>query len=165
MVDQLVAQALHLHRAALGKVQDGLLALGAAKQAAAAAMVGLALLAHRRTAAHRALRRHGEQHGIRQALLGQHGHHLGNHVTGAAHHHGVAHAHVLAPGLVLVVQGGIGDRHAAHKHRRQLGHRRELAGAAHLHLDRLHRGEHLLRRKFVGYGPARLARDKAHALL
>jgi hypothetical protein len=43
---------------------------------------------------------------------------------------------------------------------RQLGHRRELAGAAHLHVDAEHGGELLLRRVLVRHGPARLARDE-----
>jgi hypothetical protein len=61
----------------------------------------------------------------------------------------------------LVVQRGVGDGHAADEHRRQLGHRRELAGAAHLHVDGLDRGQLLLGRVLVRHGPARLARDEA----
>jgi hypothetical protein len=95
------------------------------------------------------------------APLGQHRHHLGDHVARAAHDDRVAHAHVLAAGFVFVVQGGVGHGHAAHEHRRQLGHRGELAGAAHLHVDVQHGGELLLRRVLVRHGPARLAGDKA----
>ena len=53
LVDQLVAQALDLDRPALREMQDRLLALRGAEQAAGAAVVGLALLAHRLRAAHR----------------------------------------------------------------------------------------------------------------
>ncbi len=60
LVDQLLAQALDVHRAALGEVQQGLLALGGAEQAAGAAVVGFALLAHGLAAADRAVRGHGE---------------------------------------------------------------------------------------------------------
>jgi hypothetical protein len=63
------------------------------------------------------------------------------------------------------VQGGVGHGDAAHEHRRQLGHRRELAGAAHLYIDGEHSGELLLRRVLVRHGPARLARDKAELAL
>ena len=48
LVHQLFAQAFDLNRAALGEMQYRLLALGAAKQAAGAAVVGLALFAHGR---------------------------------------------------------------------------------------------------------------------
>jgi hypothetical protein len=92
-------------------------------------------------------------------------HHLGNHVAGTPHHHGVADAHVLAPRLRLVVQRGIGHRHAADEDRRQARHRRDRPGAADLHLDRLHRGQCLFRRILVRHRPARLARDEAEALL
>jgi len=63
------------------------------------------------------------------------------------------------------VQRGVGHGDAADKHRRQFRNRCELAGAAHLHLDSLHRGQHLLRRILVRHRPARLARDEAQALL
>ncbi len=62
-------------------------------------------------------------------------HHLGNHIACAAHDHLVAHAHAFFADLEQVVQRGIGYRDAAHKHRRQARHGRELAGAAHLDVD------------------------------
>ena len=55
LIDQLVAQAFDVHRPAAGEMQHRLLALRRAEQAAAAAPVGLAFLAHDRAAAHRAL--------------------------------------------------------------------------------------------------------------
>ena len=48
-----------------------------------------------------------------------HADHLGDHVAGTAHDHGVADAHVLARDLVEVVQRGIGDGDAADEHRRE----------------------------------------------
>jgi hypothetical protein len=157
-----------VHGAAAGKVQQGLLALGRAEQAAGAAPVHLALFAHDGAAADRALAAaHVEVEGLSsvgRALLRHHAHHLGDHIARAAHDHGVAHAHILAAVLVLVVQRGVGDG-AADEHRLQLGHRRELAGAADLHVDGQQARHLLLRRVLVGHGPARLAGDEAQALL
>ena len=55
---------------------------------------------------------------------------LGDHVAGAAHHHRVADHHAAARDLVLVVQGGLPDRHAADPHRLQHRERGGPAGAA-----------------------------------
>ena len=63
------------------------------------------------------------------------------------------------------MQGGVGHGHTAHKHRREFGHGCEFAGAPHLHVNGQHAGELLLRRVFVRHRPARLAADKAQALL
>ena len=103
LIHQLVAQAFHLHRATLGKVQDGLLALGAAKQATGTAVVSFIFFAHRSTAADRAFAGHGEHRCIGHALVDEHRHHFGNHITGTAHNDRVTHAHVLAAGFVFVV--------------------------------------------------------------
>jgi hypothetical protein len=91
--------------------------------------------------------------------------HLGDHVAGPAHHHPVADAHVLAVDLALVVQRGVGDRHAADEHRLEARHRRDRPGAADLHVDAEQAGRHLLGRVLVGHRPARLAGDKAELLL
>jgi hypothetical protein len=78
LVDQLLAQALDVHGAALGEMQDRLLALGAAEQAAGAAVVGLALLAHGGAAAHRAAGAgHGELLGVGLARFSGPRHHFG----------------------------------------------------------------------------------------
>ena len=146
-------------------MQDSFFALRAAKQPARAAVVGLTLFTHSSRATHRTLARHGEWLGITVALVHHHAHHFGNHIAGTAYHHGVAQAHILATGFILVVQRGIGHRDAAHKHGRQLGHRGEFAGAAHLHIDAQHRGQLLLGRVFVRHGPARLTADKAELAL
>ncbi len=165
LVDQLVAEPFHLHRATLGEMQNGLLALRAAKQAARAAGVCLTRFAHRRAATNRTAVGHREHLRTNRTLVCQHPHHLGDHIAGPAHDHRVAHPHVLAPGLVFVVQRRIRHGDAADKNRRQLGHRRQLAGAPHLHVDIEHRGQLLLRRVLVRNGPTRLAGHKTHLAL
>ena len=61
------------------------------------------------------------------------------------------------------MQRGVGHRDATHKHRRQLGYGRELAGSPHLHVDGLHGGQFFLCGVFVGHSPARLARYKTQS--
>jgi hypothetical protein len=165
LVDQLLAQALDFHRPALRKMQYGLFALSATEQATGTTVVRLALLAHGLRAANRAQPRHGERLRVCQALVEQHRHNLRNHVTRTPHDDGIAHAHILAPRLIFIVQGRVGHRHAANEHRRQLGHRGQLAGAPDLHVDSENRRDLLLRRVFVRHGPTRLAADEAQALL
>ena len=63
------------------------------------------------------------------------------------------------------MQRSVGHGNTAHKHGRQLGHRGEFAGAAHLHIDAQHRGQLLLRRVFVRYSPPRLTAHKAELAL
>ncbi len=144
-------------------MQYGLLALGTAKEATGATVIRLTLFTHGSRAAHWADARHGELGSALRPLVQHHRYHFRNHIPRTAHHHGVTDAHVFAPGLVLVVQGGIGYRHAPYKHRRQLGHGGQLAGAPHLHVNVQHGGELLLRGVFMGDSPTRLARDKAQA--
>ena len=67
--------------------------------------------------------------------------------------------------ISTVVQGRIADRRAADEHRLELGHRRQLAGAADLHVDAFEHRRLLLRRVLVRHGPARLARLEAESLL
>ena len=90
---------------------------------------------------------------------------LGDHVARAAHDHGVADVHVLAPHLVLVVQRRVGDGDAADEHRRESRDRRDRAGAPDLDVDAEHFGRHLLGGKLVRDRPARLARDEAELAL
>ena len=166
LVYQLVAQALNVHGAAGGKVQDGFLALRRAEQAARAAVVGLALFTHHLAAANGALARHAEVLDVGRARAGSHhAHHFGNHIACAPHDHLVAHAHAFFANLKQVVQRGIGHRDATHKHRRQARHGRELAGAAHLDVDAFDLGRHLLRGVLVRHGPARLAGLEAQVAL
>jgi hypothetical protein len=99
--------------------------------------------------------------GVSQCGRQHHTDDLGDHVACSAHDHGVAYPHVFAAGFVFVVQGGVSDCHAADEHGSQFGHWRELAGAAHLHVNGQHLGHLLLRGVFVRHGPARLTGDKA----
>ena len=63
------------------------------------------------------------------------------------------------------MQRGVAHRGAAHEHRLQLGHRRELAGAADLDVDAVQARGLLLGRELVRHGPARLAALEAQAAL
>ena len=102
---------------------------------------------------------------MHRPLRQHHADHFRNHIAGAAHHHGVAHAHVLALHFVFVVQRGVGDGDAANKHRAQPRHRGQRASAAHLHVDGFHHGQRFLRRVFVRHRPARLAGAKTQLAL
>ena len=147
-------------------MQDGLLALRGAEQATAATVVHLGLLTHHCAATDGALAGHAEVGYIGHAWpVGHHRDDLGDHVASAAHDRLVTYPHAFAPQLEQVVQRGVGDRHPAHKHRRQPRHGGEFAGAPHLHVDTQHGGDLLLRGVFVGHGPARLTRDEAKLVL
>ncbi len=160
----LVAHALDVQRAAARPMQQPLERLRRAVDGDAA-VSRLSLLAHHGAAAARALMRHLPHQGIVGAQ-GQHrAHYLGYHVAGLAHHHRVAHAHVLAMHLVHVVQRGAGHGRACHGHRLHLGHRGQRAGAAHLHGYVAQDGGLLLRRELERDGPSRRAGREAHALL
>ncbi len=165
-VDVAVAQAFDVHHAPAREVANRFLALGGAGQAAGAACYRLAFLAHHVRAAYRTP---GWQHVLRRfrrrTAFQHHAQHLGNHVAGAAHDHGVAHAHVLAPHFVFVVQRGVGDGDAADRYRHQARHRGDGAGTAHLHLDRLHRGQCFFGGEFMGQREARRTRDETERAL
>src|SRR3546814_3778489 len=87
--------------------------------------------------------------------------HLGNDVAGALNDDVVALADVLARDLVLVVQGGARDHHAADGDRLQVGDRRQRAGAPDLDGDLLPDGLRLPGRELVCDGPARGAADRS----
>jgi hypothetical protein len=174
LLHQLVAKAFNFDGAALRKVKNGLLSLRTAEQATGASGVHLALFAGSQAAANRAVRGggvDGATFGPRAAVgggavgAGHHTHHLGNHVARASDDDGVAHTHVFAASLVLVVQRGVGHGHATHEYRGQFGHRGEFAGAAYLYVDGQDGGQLLLRRVFVGHGPTRLTRHEAERAL
>ena len=165
LVDELVAQALDVERAAAREVQQRLLALRRAERArrcsARPPRPGRRTIADPHS---------GQRVGIANALRvraaacsSSDAHDLGNHVAGAADDHRVADVHVLAPDLVLVVQRRVGDGHAADEHRLQPRDRRDRAGAPDLDVDAEELGRHLLGRKLVRDRPARLARDETRA--
>ena len=90
---------------------------------------------------------------------------LGNHVAGPLDDDQIADPHILADDLVLVVQGGAADHHAADRHRLQLRDRSHGARPADLDRDRLQPRLRLLRRELVSDGPARSAADESKPLL
>ena len=115
-----------------------------------------------------ALPQTGQRSGIAERLLPSAGRLSGNgmedlrdHVARALQQHRVADPHILAGDLVLVVQRGAGDQHAAHVHGGEPGHRRQRAGAADLDQDVLQHGGGLLGRELPGGRPARRATDEA----
>src|SRR5690606_29537499 len=153
LADPLLAQALDVQRAAAGEVLDAAGRPGRAGDVHAAG-VGLALRPDQRLAAHRAVLWEPP----RLALgipVGEHGaEDLGDDVAGPADDDGVARAHVLGPDLVLVVEGGLPHRDAAHEDGLEHGVGRGPTGAAHRHLDVEQLGGALLGRELVGDGPA-----------
>ena len=147
-------------------MQQRLLALRRADEAAGAARDRLVGQAHHCRAALRALRRHRRTRGAPgRPRLGDRAHDLRDHVARAAHDDGVADAHVLAPHLVLVVQRGVGHGDAADEHRLQPRDRRDRAGAADLDVDADDLGRRLLGRELVRDREARRARDEAERAL
>src|SRR5215468_4340635 len=101
----------------------------------------------------------------RRALLQHDTHHLGDHIPGAAHYHGVADPHVLAMHLVDVVERHAAHRHTADEYRLEACHGCQCASATDLEADVLHDGERFIRRELVRNRPARGARDKPEPLL
>ncbi len=109
------------------------------------------------------LRQLGQAVGNRQARRrrlgpvgtgGQHrADHLGDHVAGLAHHHGVPRPDVFGLDLVLVVEGGHRHRRTANEHRLEHGEGGGLAGAPYGHRDVPEQGGALLGGKLVGDGP------------
>ena len=164
-LDLLLAEPLDVHRVARHEMAEPLDLLRRADQAAGAAAHDLALLAHRMAAADRADGREFERLRVRRPLLQHHRDDLRDDVARALHDHGVADADVLARDLVLVVQRGVGDHHAAHGDGLELGDRRQRTGAADLDVDLAQHGRRLLGGEFVGDGPARRARLETEATL
>ena len=146
----------------LGPVHEPLHALRRAVDVDAV-VVRLALDAHERLAALRALLRELPAAACRGGRLASTGpDDLGDHVAGAAHDHGVAGPHVLARDVVLVVQRRHADVGAADEHRLEHRERRRAAGAADAHHDVAQDRGLLLGRELVGDRPARRARREAH---
>ena len=79
---------------------------------------------------------------------------LGNHVAGAFHEYRVAHPHIEALDLVLVVERGVLHDDAADRDRLEHRHRREHPGAPDVAPDVANHGRFLARRKLVGDRPA-----------
>src|SRR5690606_3682503 len=154
--DQLLAQAADVHGGPRRIVQDAGLDLGGAG-GVLANPGGLAGLAEDGATARRAFGGELEFDLVSGAGVLDDGDDLGDDVAGAADDDAVADAHVLAPKLVLVVQGGAGNDHAADVDGLQDGDGGEDAGAADVDLDVSDDGDLLLRRELAGDGPARAA--------
>ena len=136
LLDELVAHAFDVERAPAREMQQCLLALRRADEAAFAARDGLAFEAHDRRAALGTRLRQVPGTRARGPPLGQRAHDLRDHVAGAAHDDRVADPQVAPADLVLVVQRDVGDRRAADEHGFESRDRRDRAGAADLHVDR-----------------------------
>ncbi len=89
------------------------------------------------------------------APLGDGFHHLWDHLAGPADDDPIPDADVLAPDLVLVVEGGPGDGGSGDLHRLEDGYRGQSPGPSHLDHDVQDAGGGLLGGEFVGDGPPR----------
>ena len=78
--------------------------------------------------------------------------------------HDVADPHVLALDFVGIVQAGSLDDRAGQLDRRQIGHRRDCAGLAHLHADVEQPGRGFVLLELVGDQPARALAGRAQPL-
>ena len=170
-LDQPLAKAVDVHRAAAGEVEQRLHALRGTVQAAGTTGHDLPLLALDRAAADRAVRRHREGRmqrrpvGCKRAFGFDHAHHFRDHVSGAPHDDGVAQADVQPRHLVGVVQRRLGDGHPAHVHRLHHDAGGCRAGATDGDVQRQHAGARFLRGELVRDRPTRCPRDEAHCPL
>ena len=164
LVDDLLAQPLDVHRAPRREVQQRLLALRLAVEAAGAARGRLAL-----ARARRASRRPGIPAASRSARCGPllaHPDHLGNHVAGAAHDHRVAHpARPCARSSSSLCRVALVTVTPPTKTGFNLATGVRDAGSSYLDLNLKNFGCLLLRGILAGDRPARLARDVSQAAL
>ena len=152
LIDQRLPQAVDIHGAPPGEVQQRLLELGRTRRVDAA--VGdLAFGAKNFAAAHRAFLGDAEFAPVGRTL--HHFDHLRDHLAGALDEHRVADLDAQALDLVHVVERCVAHRDPAHVHRFEVRHGSERAGAADLDADVLHHGRGLARRILEGDGPAR----------
>ena len=164
-LDMLGPQPLDIEGVAGDEVLQPFDGLRRADQAAGAAPGDLSLLAHGAAAAFRAGLGQDEAAAAGGAFLGSHRDHLGNHVAGPLHHHGIAGTDVLAGDLVLVVKGGARHHDTADGDRFEPRHRGQRARAAHLNGDLAHHRPRPLGGELVGDRPARRAADETEPLL
>ena len=159
-VDELVAQAVHVHAATAHPVDEALLELRGAIEGHAAVR-HLVTLVHHGTAAGGASLGHIPLDRVGGALVQHRTNDLRDHVAGLVDDDGIAHAHILAADLVEVVQSCAGDGGTGHRDGVELGNRGEHAGAPHLDANLTQNGGLLLRRELEGDGPARCAGGEA----
>ncbi len=171
ILDHPFAQSLDVHRPTRGKVDQRLLALSRAVQAAGAASDRLAGFTGDGRATGWTVFRQGERGmqgqtlGIARSPLDIDRSDFRDNVAGPPHDHRVADPDIQPGDLVGVVQGGIGDRDPGDPNRRQSRDRGDRTGAADLDIDGLDRGGLLQRGVLVGQRPARRPRDEAEHLL
>ncbi len=133
MGDQRVAQAVNVHHAARGKVQDGLPQLRRTV-GVDAAVIGFALGADDMAPTHRTSLRHMKSFvTARMVFVFDHPRDFGDDIAAALDFHPVADLHAQALDLVHVVQSGAADGGAADGHGLQGRDRREFPGASDLH--------------------------------
>ena len=161
-VDDFFAQTVNPHGAASSEMHNGKLHLRGTDEAARAAHVFFFFIPNDSTAADRADMRHLENLGACRPALFDDAQNLRNDVARPAQHNSVAHAQVeVFDHMIFIVERCVGNRDAAHIDRRQTCDRREPAGAAHLHVNAEHLGEHLFGRIFVRARPARFSGNEA----
>jgi len=103
--------------------------------------------------------------GVLRAALGNHLHHLRDHIAGAADNHRVTDHQAQPRHFIHVVQGRVGHSDPGHLDRLQARHWSHGAGAADLELHVQQLGEFFHGWKLVGNGPARLPSAKAQLAL
>jgi len=138
---------------------DRLLVLGRAVEPAATARDGFALDRLHFRFAYRAAGRHDEHRCGLGAEFRQASHNLRDDIAGPPHYYGIADADVLAPHLVGIMQGGVGDGDPAHENRLQPRYRSQGASTSHLHINGDDAGRRFLGRELVGDRPTWCAGD------
>ena len=159
-VDELLANAVDIHRAARDEVLDALDIATRAARVDAEVLRVLLVLDHR-LAARGTVGWHLEDRLVARSILEHGADHLRDHVAGALHDDGVADADVLAVDVFLVVQRGVPHDDAADLDGLELGKRVEGAGAPHVDFDAEQLRRARRRREFEGDRPARIAADGA----
>ncbi len=107
------------------------------------------------SAADRAPGRHLERRRAGGPLLREHAHHFRDDVAALLDDDGVAHPHVLAGEILVIVQGRPLDGRPAEQNRIEVRHRGQRSRPPDVDADLAHDGHGLLRRVLVGERPAR----------
>jgi hypothetical protein len=153
-VDELLPKSVDVHRAPGDEVLQRLHDLAWAVLAVRAPGPDLALRLDGRCSALRALRGRDPGAFFPGSALGHRRDDLRDDVPGPHDDHLIALADVLARDVLLVVEGGLADGHAAHDHRLQDRERHQMTGAADIHPDRVQLGDRGRGRELEGDRPA-----------
>ena len=168
LVDQLVSQAFDIHCLARRKMANHRLQLRTASHAANTADHRLTLLTRHIGSAVRTLTRESDRRALRARARRTALHYrydLGNHITCSANDNRIAHLNAKALNLIGIVERGITDGHAPHKHGLETSNRRNRPRATHLEIDAQQLSTYLLGRKLASNRPAGGSGDKAQLLL